>query len=357
MARRFAVAVVASLLGIIGVGFASPAGAAGAIVVRPGQSIQAAIDAASPGTTIVVKRGTYHENLVIRTDGIKLMGNGATLEPPANAQPNFCSEPDPATDGICGVGQVDFSDPNNPVVVEPLRNVTIIGLTIRDFPGSGIFFFGADNPNVIGVRAIGNEEYGIARFTSTGGKIVASLATDSNEAGIYVGDTPDAHVLLAANEVSGNLFGFFLRDSAHGKVVGNDVHDNCLGVLNLNTGPNVAGDYDVFGNRISHNNKACPGDDEEGTPPLSGIGVAIVNGHGNRLTGNVITNNVPSGPAAFSGGVVVVDLGGGVEPPFDNRVSGNVIRHNQPDILWDGSGTGNVFVHNVCQTSEPAGLC
>src|SRR5262245_22951117 len=76
MARRFAVAVVASLIGVISVGFASPAGAAGAIVVRPGQSIQAAIDAASPGTTIVVKRGTYQENLVIRTDGIKLIGNG-----------------------------------------------------------------------------------------------------------------------------------------------------------------------------------------------------------------------------------------------------------------------------------------
>src|SRR5262249_11491563 len=164
------------------------------------------------------------------------------------------------------------SDPNNPIVVEPLHGVTIIGLTIRDFPGSGIFFFGVDNPNVIGVRAIDNDEYGIARLTSTRGRNRAGLETGSDEAGIYVGDTTNAQVLLAANEVSDNLFGFFLRDSAHGKLVGNRVHDNCLGVLNLNTGPNVAGNYDVFGNRITHNNKACPGDDEEGTPPLSRIG-------------------------------------------------------------------------------------
>src|SRR5262245_28509739 len=191
MARRFGVVVVVSLIGIFGAGFASPAGATEAIVVRPGQSIQAAVDAASPGTTIILKRGTYRENVVIRTDGIRLIGNGATLAPPANPQPNFCSDPDPATDGICGVGEVDFSDPNNPVVVDPLHNVTIIGLTIRDFPGSGIFFFGASNPNIVGVRAIENEEYGIARFTSTGGKVVASVATGSDEAGIYVGDTPD----------------------------------------------------------------------------------------------------------------------------------------------------------------------
>jgi hypothetical protein len=91
------------------------------------------------------------------------------------------------------------------VVVDPLDNVTINGLTISDFPGSGIFFFGAHNPKVIGVRALGNEEYRIPRFTSTGGKIVDSVAKDSDEAGIYVGDSPNANVLLAANEVSDNL--------------------------------------------------------------------------------------------------------------------------------------------------------
>jgi parallel beta-helix repeat protein len=364
LVKKF-VAVCAAMMavGLFGLAFATPASAdpqnsnSHAIIVRPGHSIQAAINAARPGTTIVVKPGTYAENLTITTDGITLLGHGATLVPPATSQPNFCSDPDPATDGICAVGQFDLSDPNNPVVVDPLDNVTISGLTISDFPGSGVLFFGAHNPNVIGVHALGNGEYGIARFISTGGKIVGSVATDSAEAGIYVGDSPNANVLLAANEVSGNLFGFFLRDSGHGKVVGNRSHDNCLGLLNLNTGSNQAGNYAIFGNKISHNNKLCPADPEEDTPPLSGIGIAIVNGHENTVRGNRITNNVPSGDSAFSGGVVVVDLGGGVEAPFGNRISSNVILNNQPDILWDGSGTGNVFTHNHCQTSEPSGLC
>jgi hypothetical protein len=38
-------------------------------------------------------------------------------------------------------------------------------------------------------------------------------------------------------------------------------------------------------------------------------------------------------------------------------VHGNIIRLNQPDLFWDGSGTGNLFQGNVCRTSSPAALC
>ena len=84
MSKRFFAVLVATCASAFGVVFASPAGAAGAVIVHPGESIQAAVDAAAPGTTIIVQRGTYAENVEITTDGIKLLGNGATLVPPAN---------------------------------------------------------------------------------------------------------------------------------------------------------------------------------------------------------------------------------------------------------------------------------
>jgi parallel beta-helix repeat protein len=208
------------------------------------------------------------------------------------------------------------------------------------------------------VHAIDNEEYGIARFNSTGGKIVANVAEGSEEAGIYVGDSPDANVTITGNEVAGNLFGFFLRDTANGRVLGNRAHDNCVGLLNLNTGPNIAGDYDIAANLITHNDKFCEGNTDEDTPPLSGIGIAIAGGHGNDVRGNVITDNVPAvADLPITGGVAVLDLGEGANPPADNVVKGNVIRGNQPDIFFDESGTGNTFVANSCGTSVPDGLC
>jgi hypothetical protein len=38
-------------------------------------------------------------------------------------------------------------------------------------------------------------------------------------------------------------------------------------------------------------------------------------------------------------------------------VQANVILRNDPDIFWDGSGEGNVFRANLCETSVPDGLC
>ena len=80
----------------------------GKTVVGPGDSIQAAVDAAVPGETIVVLRGTYRENVAIAKDGIRLLSLGARLEPPAAPEPNFCSDPgQPATIGICVAGKFD----------------------------------------------------------------------------------------------------------------------------------------------------------------------------------------------------------------------------------------------------------
>jgi len=347
-------AALASLLAVV-----APASADHVSVVRPGESIQAAVDAAEPGDKIFVKRGRYAENVVITTDGITLKARGAKLVPPANPTANACSFGEPARDGICAIGDVTFPDDGPPTVNDPISDVKIKGFKVQGFPGTGIIFLGAEDPVVKHNRTKDNGEYGIARFFSTGGKIVGNAASGSEEAGIYVGDSPDADVLIARNHAFDNhLFGFFLRDAANGRLVGNHSYGNCVGAIVLNTGANIAGDWHFFANHVYDNDKFCEGDAEEGTPPLSGIGIAIANASDNRLFGNVIKNNNPSGDVPFSGGVVVVDTGSpGANAPSGNVVKGNVILGNEPDIFWDGSGEGNVIAHNLCRTSIPDGLC
>src|ERR1700687_5286229 len=95
--RRFVIAAwVAGLALALSSGTAASAWASRTIVVGPGQSIQAAINEASPGDTVLVEPGVYHQSVQIRTDGITLRGSGAfrggtVLVPPKSFPKTLCN--------------------------------------------------------------------------------------------------------------------------------------------------------------------------------------------------------------------------------------------------------------------------
>jgi hypothetical protein len=123
--------------------------------------------------------------------------------------------------------------------------------------------------------------------------------------------------------------------------------------------PGPAGGFDVAGNTVTNNTRACAATEE--TPPLSGIGIALVGARDVELQGNHIIGNVPSGPSGIHpGGVVVVRSIEGTPPrtpPRNNSIVGNMFLRNRPDIFWDKSGSGNRLVGNLCDTSVPTRLC
>ena len=85
--RKFTMAACAAGLAIaLGTGVALSAQASSVIVVGPGQSIQAAINAARPGDTVFVRPGVYHQSVQIRTNGITVRGSGAC----ARLDPCWC---------------------------------------------------------------------------------------------------------------------------------------------------------------------------------------------------------------------------------------------------------------------------
>lgn len=346
LSRPITACLLAALLVMLvaGVASAKTKGPNGQIV-RPGESIQAAVDAAESGDTIVVFKGVYHETVVIDKDEISLRGVKAVLEPPT----------DPASpcgpSGFCVLGDVDFDTGE---VAEYVEDVSISGFTIRNFEENGIIALGVRDAKFIKNHAFNNHEYGIAAFASTGTKIISNVTSGSDDAGIYVGDSSRAQATVAANETYDNFLGIFVRNALHGKIVGNQSHDNCLGMLVLADAPGPAGAFDVHGNKVRHNTRACPAFEE--APPLSGIGIALLGAQDMKVQGNKVLDNVPSGPSAFSGGVVVMSGFGGT-PPTDNTIIGKTILRNEPDIFWDETGTGNRLRPNNCQTSEPEGLC
>ena len=235
--------------------------------------------------------------------------------------------------------------------------MTVSGFHTRDFPDAGVLAFGALNATFAHNVAENDDEYGITAFVSTGTRMLFNRVSGADEAGIYIGDSPVADATLVGNVAEDSRFGILWRNAEGGSAVGNVVRGNCAGIMVLSgiEGlPGTAGALSMRANVIRGNTRACEQSDEG--PALSGVGIALAGAHDNQISANLITDNAPSGPTAFSGGVAVVtDFLG--TAPLNNLVQGNVLLRNQPDLFWDGSGSGNVFRGNACRTSDPAGLC
>jgi hypothetical protein len=207
---------------------------------------------------------------------------------------NACLDPaNPAdVNGICILGDVNFDTGE---VIREVRDVTVSGFTIRGF-SEGIVAVGAHNATFERNVAAGNAVYGITAFSSTGTRMLFNRASGSDEAGLYIGDSPAAGATLIGNESSGNLFGILIRNAQHGKAVANSIHGNCAGVAVLADLPGPAGLFHLAGNRISNNTKACAAG-EDIPFPLSGVGVALLGANGLKINGTCPLP-IPSSAAA-----------------------------------------------------------
>jgi len=357
--RRFIMAALATGLGVaLTVASGASASVSKTIVVGPGQSIQAAVDRASPGDTILVKAGVYHQSVEIRKDGITLRGSGdfrggTVLEPPKTFPKSFCNTSFGPT-GVCVVGK---RVTKNGQVITPVTHDTVTALVVTGFPASGVFGYGTDNLTVTRVAALNDGEYGISRFESTDSVFANDTAIGNEEAGFYVGDSPLAHSVVRNSRASGNLFGIFIRHARHVTVEGNHLHGNCQGVIVLDDGqPGGAGNATIEHNSVNKNNKFCP--PSEDGPALQGGGILLLGATRTLVARNSVAAN--TGKQINSGGIVVASakqLTGGSDPNFDTIASNTAYRDHPADLIWDGTGTGVTFTGNRCGTSLPAGLC
>ena len=426
--------VALTLLVASGLTLAAGVGSAAAdsSVVGPGESIQAAVNAADPGDTIVV-RGVHREDVVIRKDGIELRGiDDAVIEAPARAG-SPCSK-NLGLEAICVLADVD---PDTGERTGPrVKDVSVSGFTIRGFETAGpdgdafVFdFYNTRNATITGNRIIGNVAgavvfgrsidatfannkvvgdprnttngldveagsrntlfannvvrgydagiavdetvdttiegndvidafAGIGTTDTTGTKIRSNVVSRSGIVGVFVRGPKSQDAKIVGNNISGGAFGMYVFDTkGGGSFAGNTIRNNCAGMFFEAFPSEPVGGFEVKANTVEDNTRSCRAAQFDRN--FSGIGIALLGASGMEVTGNHLSGNVPSGPTAVSGGIVVATdpFFGGTTKPRNNSVTGNHFGRNKPDIFWDKSGSGNSFDGNLCNTSVPGSLC
>jgi len=339
---------------------------AAAIVVNPGESIQAAVDAAAPGDVIKVMPGDYTEthggpDAVLITKRLKLIARNTTTE---------------SVRLLAGAGN------QNGIVVRGLESalveqVLIKGFTVEGFPNHGIWLEYANKFKIKNNTSANNLHNGIFPTLSANGLVKNNVSFGALDAGLWVEASENVRVIN--NEVHTNPTGLELTVSKKILVRGNDIHDNVVGLGLYH--PNGAslpplggdGDWEVIGNRIYNNNLPNPvvgglvGALPSGIGALV-IGVDLVTMHKNEITGNDFVGITVVNWCDFNDCVAdppVVDQFPDNNTFTRNTVTGNGLNPDPDfpfaflasDILSFAPGsTGNCFSDNTADLTIPTPL-
>ena len=285
-------------------------------------TIQAAVDAAEPGSTIVVAPGTYKGGVTITTDDLVVRG--------VDRYRTVLNGEDVRTTGV---------------LVEGAAAVTVANLTVRNFVVDGISFVDSFRYTAKGIEAIKNRMHGIAATRSYEGVIRSSFGWAGGEAAFYVGDCMGCGTLLEnldarashAGYALVNATGVTLRRSA---TVGNGVG---IAVLSVADAEGSAGRGALLVDNFVRGSGGAP------LPPVrSEETFGIPRGTGIWIAG--VANTVVRDTRVFDQeryGILVSATADGIVPVGNTVAANDVLEGAKGVLAWDGAGADNCFEDNI----------
>lgn len=293
-------------------------------------TIQSAVDATQPGDLVLVDKGTYREQVTIKTPSITLRG----------------------VDRDEVIVDAEFERPN---AVEVFAD----GVAIENMTGQNAILNGFVWTSVTGYRgsylnAYNNADYGIFAFDSIDGLFEHSFATGSPDSGFYIGQCYPCDAVIDQVVARNNSLGY------SGTNAGGDLYilrsewsNNRAGIV-----PNTLDtellpperETTIVGNVVTDNDNTAPVA-KPGTYAAFGNGIVLAGGNDNLIERNFIRGHDGHGVL--------------VTPNLDENfwfASGNVVRENviadsgRADIAMAGpAGGGNCFEQNgPAVTTAPA---
>lgn len=249
--------------------------------VHHGDSIQDAVNAASPGDEIRVFPGTYTETVYIDKDHITLTG---VVE--GDEWPNL-----------------DGGHQLNDAILYSGNNVTVSWFKITHFKGNAIMGQAGNNFSIRNNWIVDTGVYGIFPEFGKNGVIENNVLSGIEDAAIYVGMSD--HIDVRNNLVFDNVAGIEIENSRHVLVEGNVSRNNTGGILVFITpGLPIKTSYDAIIRRnvITDNNTpnfGIPGSLVATIP--AGSGVIVMAGDEVIIEDNIISGN-------NTGGIIVTSL-------------------------------------------------
>ena len=310
---------------------ARPPGGRTLRVPRDFASIQAAVDAASPGDMVLIAPGIYREAVRITTPHLTLRGEDRNMVILDGAF-------DPAL--------------KNGVAVFGADGVVIENMTARHFQLNGFYWRSVWGYRASYVTAEGNGDYGVYASDSGVGQIDHSYASGSPDAGFYIGQCDPCNALVTDVLARWNGIGFS-GTNATGNLVVRDSEwtDNMSGIVpNTLDGEGLAPErgQTVVGNWVHDNgNTRAPVVPQEYA--FFGIGIAVLGGRNNEIAYNRVSGHPNVGIAVS----FVVDQN--LWLADENRVHDNVVWGSGiADLaLVAPAGGGNCFATNVVGGTLP----